>query len=93
MGQRFSRDHPRASWASVLVELNGRRLEHHAAWDAWFVEGHTPADPTTKNRRINRSTVGAMLRVGLLIEVSGRGPDMSRLLEVKRDDDGKAEES
>lgn len=67
MGQRHNKDSLRASWAAVIVELNGRRIENYPAWDAWFIEGCTPGSDKP-NKRIHASTVKAMLRAGLLVD-------------------------
>lgn len=80
MGQRFHKDSLRPTWAALIVELNGRRLEHHKEGNAWFIEGHLPHDDAP-TKRIHRLTVESMLRAGVLVEEPDRF-DMARLLKV-----------
>lgn len=80
MGQRYNKDSLRASWAAVIVELAGRRIEHYPSWNAWFIEGHTPGNDKP-NKRINKATVEGMLRAGVLVEEPEEF-DRQRLLRV-----------
>lgn len=66
MGQWHNKDSLRASWHAVIVELDGRRIEHYPSWNGWFIEGHTPGSDKP-NKRIHAGTVKAMLRAGVLV--------------------------